>query len=138
MTSDVTADHKRSPDGSAGGDGPAPAPATSSSGVRGRDGTFVIRGHALVLEPLGLAQIGEVIDSIAAIARCTSGARIYSPEMRVHVLRVITAAVRRYVSDASLEEVEAALNLSNIVPVLQQITGTHPSFVAPEVSHGKH
>jgi hypothetical protein len=52
-----------------------------------------------------------------------------------NLLAVIVVAVRKQIPDATTEEVEEALTLANIGPVLDSISGITPAHVHPEQGH---
>jgi len=96
---------------------------------------ITIRGNKLVLQPLGLFDMSKVLDSLLALKNCSPPEEMLRPEMRVHLLTVIAASVRKHVPDASLEEIEESLDMATIGPVLLALSGQSLAHTHQEIGH---
>lgn len=94
-----------------------------------------IRGQTLTLQPLSLFDTSKVIDSLLALKACDPPDDVLRPENRPHLLNVITAGVRRHVSDATPQEVEDALHMGNIGTVLVALVPIEPTFIHKGTGH---
>jgi hypothetical protein len=94
-----------------------------------------LRGSEITLQPLSLFETGKVFDHLMALKACNPPADMLRPENRQHLLTVIAAAVRRHIPDASHEEIEEALDLANIGPVLLALVPYGPIYTHKEPGH---
>lgn len=82
---------------------------------------IVIRGKTVVLKPIGIREIGSVARHLIAIQKPREGVTVFDQEMLDHFLAVIHAAVRKQVRDVTREEVEEALDITNLKEVIQAV-----------------
>lgn len=98
---------------------------------------ITIRGQSITVCPLTLTEVGQVLDSVQALGTCTPTIRVFSREMYPHLLRVIAVIVRRQIRDASIEEIDEALDITNITAVLRALSsGKYPTYIHQEIGHG--
>ena len=96
---------------------------------------ITIRGQELTLQPLRLFDMSMVLDSILALSTCKQLGDQLRPEMREHLLNVIGAAVRHHIPDVTADEIEDALTMANIGPVLTALSGQTFTHIHEEPTH---
>lgn len=106
---------------------------------------ITIRGKTVIVKPLAATQIGEVLDSVRELGKCTPTIRVIEPEMLPHLLRVIAASIRGEFPGATIEELAEELkdaltvDLDVLSPILQALSRTQdPSqgrFTMKETGH---
>lgn len=106
---------------------------------------ITIRGKTVVVKPLTATQIGEVLESVRELGKCTPAIRVMEPEMRPHLLRVIAVSIRGEFPGATVDELaeelkgELTFDLDVLPPILQALSRTQdPSegyFTVKEVGH---
>lgn len=96
---------------------------------------MIIRGQPITVRPLSIADTNKVYDSFMALKACNPPETMLRPENHRHLLAVVAQAVRRQIPDVTLAEVDDALDLASIGPVLLALSGQAPAYTHPEASH---
>jgi hypothetical protein len=84
---------------------------------------LIIRGKNITLQPLGVREISETLESMQILGACSPPTGMYGRDLLPHFLNVVTAAVRRQVPDASVDEVADAIDITNITEVQNALIG---------------
>jgi hypothetical protein len=84
---------------------------------------LIIRGKNITLQPLGIREISENLESMQKLGEGPAPMGMYGRDLLPHFLNVVTAAVRRQVPDASVEEVADAIDITNIAEVQSALIG---------------
>jgi hypothetical protein len=93
---------------------------------------IVIRGKQVTVQPLSIAETNEVYDSFMALKACSPPERMLHPDNHIHLLTVISMAVRRHVPDVTFYELDDALDMANIGPVMLALSGESIAHVHQE------
>jgi hypothetical protein len=96
---------------------------------------ITVRDRDITLRPLGIFDLSRIMPRLQALQTCVVPEDMLAPDMVDNLLAVIVVAVRKQIPDATTEEVEEALTLANIGPVLDSISGITPAHVHPEEGH---
>lgn len=96
---------------------------------------ITLRGRRIVLQPLSLKEIGEVRESLIAVAACNPPESMYAPAMLPHVLKIIAAGTRRFIPDVTLDEVADAVDLTNIGEIQLALIGHSLSQTHGAIGH---
>jgi len=84
---------------------------------------IIIRGKNITLQPLGIREISENLESMQKLGAGPAPMGMYGRDLLPHFLNVVTAAVRRQVPDASVDEVADAIDITNIAEVQNALIG---------------
>lgn len=84
---------------------------------------IIIRGKSITLQPLGIREISETLESMQILGASQPPHGMYGRDLLPHFLNVVTAAVRRQVPDASVDEVADAIDITNIAEVQNALIG---------------
>lgn len=91
---------------------------------------LIIRGKTVIVKPLTATQIGEVLESMRELGKCTPTIKVMEPEMRPHLLRVIAVSIRSEFPGAKLDELvdelkdALTMDLDVLTPILQALSET--------------
>jgi hypothetical protein len=106
---------------------------------------ITIRGKTVVVKPLTATQIGEVLESVRELGKCTPTIRVLEADKVPHLLRVIAVSIRPEFPGAKLddlvEELKDALtmDLDVLTPILQALSETRSPaetlFILKETGH---
>lgn len=96
---------------------------------------IVIRGQKITVQPLSLAESGQVYASLMVLKACIPPEEMLRPENHEHLLTVIAQAVRRHVPDVTHEEIAEGLDMASIGPVLLALSGASPMYTHQEIGH---
>jgi hypothetical protein len=84
---------------------------------------IIIRGQKITLQPLGIREISETLESMRILGACQPPIGMYGRDLLPHFLNVVTAAVRRQIPDASVDEVADAIDITNLTEVQNALIG---------------
>ncbi|WP_159082227.1 hypothetical protein [Rhodanobacter thiooxydans] len=96
---------------------------------------IVIRGKNITLQPLGVREISETLESMKKLGAGPTTSGMYGPDLLPHFLNVVTAAVRRQVPDASVDEVADAIDITNITEIQLALIGHSVSNTHKGLGH---
>ena len=96
---------------------------------------MIIRGQPITIRPLSLLDTNKVYDSFMALKACDPPERMLHPDNHDHLLTVVAQAVRRQIPDVTFEEIEEALDMASIGPVMAALSGISPAYTHQEVGH---
>ncbi len=103
---------------------------------------LTVRSKSVVVRPLTAPQIGEVLDSVRELGKCSPTIRVLEPGMRPHLLRVIAVSIRHEFPGATVDELAVELaeavpcELEILMPILQALSATKDPSAGHVVVNG--
>jgi hypothetical protein len=99
---------------------------------------ILVRDCEITITPLTNFEIGGVYNSVVQLGTCKPTIKVLLPENFPHLVRVVMVVVHRYIPDATMDEVSAALNPDNLTAVLLALSSGKPTtYIHPESGHGQ-
>jgi hypothetical protein len=96
---------------------------------------MIIRGQKITVHALSIADTNKVYDSFMALKACDPPERMLHPDNHRHLLAVIAQAVRQQLPDVTFDEIDEALDMASIGPVLLALSGQTPAYNHQETAH---